>query len=208
MLFSMRLAVVSCPATISWKIVESSSRWSRRSSPSRAAIKRGDQIVTRVALFGFHEHRQHCDHRVGRLLRDCVLGGGRRGRESVVRAFPSAARSAWGTPRSSQMTVNGNGNANDATRSTGPSGPWAAMPSSRSSTMACTCWRRRSMRRVENAAATRRRKRVWSGGSTTSMCRANAGPGRPSATTSPLEASAACMSFDSRGSLSAIFASA
>ena len=35
----MKLAVVSCPATISWKIVESSSRVSRRSSPSRAAIR-------------------------------------------------------------------------------------------------------------------------------------------------------------------------
>ena len=58
-----------------------------------------------------------------------------------------------------------------------------------------------------NAAAASRRSRVWSGGSTLSMCRANAGPGRPSATTSPSRASAACMSLDSRGSLSAARAS-
>ena len=35
------------------------------------------------------------------------------------------------------------------------------------------------------------RSRVWSSGSTLSMCRENAGPGRPSATTSPLSAKAA-----------------
>jgi hypothetical protein len=34
----IRLVVVSWPATISWKIVESSSRVSKRSSPSRALI--------------------------------------------------------------------------------------------------------------------------------------------------------------------------
>ncbi len=38
------------------------------------------------------------------------------------------------------------------------------------------------------------------------MCLASAGPGRPSATTSPLRASAACMSLDSRGSFSAALA--
>ena len=60
-----------------------------------------------------------------------------------------------------------------------------------------------SVRRTENAAETRRRKRVWSGGSTTSMCRAKAGPGSPSATTPPPVASAACMSFDMRESFNA-----
>jgi hypothetical protein len=59
-----------------------------------------------------------------------------------------------------------------------------------------------------NAAVASARSRVWSGGSTLSMCRANAGPGRPSATTAPSRASAACMSLDSRGSLSAARASA
>src|SRR5690349_6596186 len=39
------------------------------------------------------------------------------------------------------------------------------------------------------------------------MCRASAGPGRPSATTSSLCACAACMSFESRGSASAALAS-
>ena len=46
------------------------------------------------------------------------------------------------------MTVNGSGNANEATRSTGPSGAWAAMPSSRSSMIACTRGRKASMRRT------------------------------------------------------------
>jgi len=48
-----------------------------------------------------------------------------------------------------------------------------------------------SIRRTENAADTSRRSRVWSGGSTTSMCRAKFGPGRPSATIPSLDASAA-----------------
>ena len=85
-----------------------------------------------------------------------------------------------------------------------PSGPRAAMASSRSSTMRLHARARAPRsRRTENAAETSRRSRVWSGGSTASMCRANAGPGSPSATTSPPAASAACMSLDSRGSLSA-----
>ena len=69
--------------------------------------------------------------------------------------------------------------------------------------MTCTRGRNPSTRRVENADDTRRRNRVWSGGSTASMCRANSGPGRPSATTPPPKASAACMSLENRESLSA-----
>jgi len=53
------------------------------------------------------------------------------------------------------------------------------------------------------ARDTSRRSRVWSGGSTLSMCRENSGPGRPSATTSLLSWSAASMSLEMRGSLSA-----
>ena len=53
------------------------------------------------------------------------------------------------------------------------------------------------------ARDTSRRSRVWSGGSTLSMCRENSGPGRPSATTSPLSSSAASMSLEMRGSPSA-----
>ena len=49
------------------------------------------------------------------------------------------------------------------------------------------------------ARATRRRSRVWSGGSTLSMWRANSGPGRPSATTSGSSSSAASMSLENRG---------
>ena len=54
-----------------------------------------------------------------------------------------------------------------------------------------------------NARDTSRRSRVWSGGSTLSMCRENSGPGRPSATTSPLSLSAASMSLEMLGSASA-----
>ena len=53
------------------------------------------------------------------------------------------------------------------------------------------------------ARDTSRRSRVWSGGSTLSMCRENSGPGRPSATTSPACSSAASMSLEMRASLSA-----
>ncbi len=61
--------------------------------------------------------------------------------------------------------------------------------------------------RAEKAAETSFRSRVWSGGSTVNICRANSGPGSPSATTSEPLANAACMSFDRRGSLRADFAS-
>ncbi len=45
------------------------------------------------------------------------------GTSSLVNPSPSEARSRWGTPRSSQMTVNGSGKAKVATRSILPSGP-------------------------------------------------------------------------------------
>ena len=105
------------------------------------------------------------------------------GTSSPVRPRPSAARSGSGTPSSSQMTVNGSGNAKRATRSTRLSAPSAAMSSSRSSTIVWIRGRSPSMRRGEKALETSRRSRVWSGGSTVSMCRAKAGPGRPSDTT-------------------------
>ena len=73
--------------------------------------------------------------------------------------------------------------------------------------MARTRASRPPTRRRLNAGIAIRRSRVWSGGSTASMCRASAGPGSPSPTTSPLRASAACMSLDSRGSFSAALAS-
>jgi hypothetical protein len=60
-----------------------------------------------------------------------------------------------------------------------------------------------AMRDGAKARATRPRRRVWSGGSTASMCRANAGPGRPSSTTSGSASIAASMSLERRGSLSA-----
>ena len=73
--------------------------------------------------------------------------------------------------------------------------------------MVWTCGRRASTRLGEKADDTSRRNRVWSGGSTVSMWRAKSGPGRPSATTSDPVARAACMSLESRGSLSATMAS-
>ena len=61
----------------------------------------------------------------------------------------------------------------------------------------------RAMREGTKARATNRRSRVWSGGSTFSMWREYCGPGRPPLTTSPSAASAASMSLEIRGSLSA-----
>ena len=57
-----------------------------------------------------------------------------------------------------------------------------------------------SERRLGRRAA---RKRAWSSPSTASMCRANAGPGRPSSTTSGSSSSAARKSFENRVSRSA-----
>ena len=118
-----------------------------------------------------------------------------------------SARSGSGIPSSSQITVNGSGNAKPATRSTGSSAPRAARAASRSSTIDRIRGSSAATRFGVNAGIASRRSRVWCGGSTASMWRAKAGPGRPSATTSPLWASAACMSLDSRGSFSAAFAS-
>src|SRR5436309_3076724 len=50
-----------------------------------------------------------------------------------------------------------------------------------------------AMREGANARDTSRRSRVWSGGSTASMCRAKAGPGSPASTTSGSRSSAATM---------------
>ena len=168
-------------------------------SPSRAAIKALDEIVARM--------RGSCPRRAfpadattmsDERLASAYCSGVEVGTSSPIRPMPRAARSGSGTPSSSQMTVNGSGNAKRETRSTRLSAPSAAMSSSRSSTMAWMRGRRSSMRRGEKALETSRRSRVWSGGSTVSMCRANAGPGRPSDTTAAFPASAACMSFDSR----------
>ena len=64
------------------------------------------------------------------------------------------------------MTVIGSGNANSASRSTGP---WVGIPARRSSAI----WAIRGSRAVTDrgvkACATSRRKRVWSGGSVLSM---------------------------------------
>ena len=73
--------------------------------------------------------------------------------------------------------------------------------------MVWTRGRRASTRLGEKAEETSLRSRVWSGGSTVSMCRAKSGPGNPSATTSEPFAKAASMSLESRGSLSAAMAS-
>ena len=52
-----------------------------------------------------------------------------------------------------------------------------------------------------------RRSRVWSGGSTLSMCRASAGPGRPSATTCPVAGERGVHVLGQRGWFSAALAS-
>ncbi len=115
------------------------------------------------------------------------------GASSVVNQLPRRSRSGSGTPSSSLITVNGSGKAKPLTRSTTVS-PRALRSSSNRSTIAWTRGRRSAIRGRLNAAEASRRSRVWSGGSTLSMCRAKAGPGRPSATTAPSRASAACRS--------------
>ena len=176
---------------------------SRRSSPSRAAIKALTRSSPGEPAFTSTSCSSSATTASDASLALAYCSGVEVGTSSPVRPRPRAARSGSGTPSSSQMTVNGSGNAKRETRSTRLSAPSAAMPSSRSSTIVWIRGRSPSMRRGEKALETSRRSRVWSGGSTVSMCRANAGPGRPSDTTAALATRAACMSFDSRGSLSA-----
>ena len=80
--------------------------------------------------------------------------------------------SAAGTPSSSQITVIGSGNAKASMRSTDSSPP-AKRPSIASSSDAVISsirGRSPAIRRAVNALTTRRRSRVWSGGSRLSRC--------------------------------------
>src|SRR5215813_3173569 len=96
------------------------------------------------------------------------------GVSSVVNQLPSWSRSGSGTPSSSLITVNGSGKAKPLTRSTTTS-PRASRSSSSPSTMAWTRGRSAAIRGRLKAAELSRRSRVWSGGSTLSMCRAMTG---------------------------------
>ena len=167
----------------------------------------GDQVLARLGALAVEQRGEVADDRRPTPPPPRPAAGPECGASRVRNHRPRSARSGSGMPSSSLITVNGSGNAKPATRSTTVVA--AGLPGRRAG-------RRRSRgpgppapstRRRLNAGVASRRSRVWSGGSTVSMCRASAGPGRPSATTSPLRASAACMSLDSRGSFSAARAS-
>ena len=74
-------------------------------------------------------------------------------------------------PSSSQITVTGSGNANDASRSTGaPPAARASRSSSSDAVIAATRGRSPATRRAVNPRLTSWRSRVWSGGSAFSRC--------------------------------------
>ena len=84
------------------------------------------------------------------------------------------SRSVAGIPRSSQITVIGKGNANAESRSTGP--VWVGIAAISSSAICSIRGTNAATDRGVNAFATRRRSRVWSGGSVLSMCSAMSEP--------------------------------
>jgi hypothetical protein len=84
----------------------------------------------------------------------------------VLDQIRNESRSATGIPSSSQITWMGSGNANASTRSTSVR---PAISSSSSAVMVAMRGSSRSTRRAVNPAETRRRNRVWSGGSALSM---------------------------------------
>ena len=146
------------------------------------------------------------DDRVGRRPSRCAYSLGRRrsGTSSAMSASPSAV--AIGLGHAEQLADHGERQrererGDEVDRGVGP-GRGDRVEQVVDDRL------RRAAAALRPAAArtprdTSRRSRVWSGGSTASMCRANAGPGRPSATTPSPLASAACMSLESRGSFSA-----
>ena len=138
-----------------------------------------------VGLLGLDERVEHRHDGVGRRLGPRVLLGVEVRASNAVSSRPEPARARLG--HAEQLADHGErqrerergDEVDPARRALAPRcrraarrrspAPWGRSPSTR---------------RTENAADTSRRSRVWSGGSTLSMCRAKAGPGRPSATTS------------------------
>src|SRR5690348_12593229 len=169
----IRLVVVSCPATVSWKIVESIS--CSDSAPSWSAAR--TRSVTRSSPGAARlTARSPVRYRTMSAEAATASAGGSgadEGASSVVNQLPSWSRSGPGTPSSSLITVNGSGKAKPATRSTTVSLD-ACRSSSSPSAIAWTRGRRAAIRGRLNAAEASLRSRVWSGGSTLSMCRAKA----------------------------------
>ena len=158
-----------------------------------------DEVVAGLVLLVFHECSQHGHDDVGRVLGRRVLGRGRCRDEQL--GEPLTERSAVALGYAEEL-------ADDRERQREGEGCDQIDPVVGSSIGdvveevvrdGLDAWARNaSTRRGEKAAETSRRSRVWSGGSTVSMCRAKAGPGRPSATTPEPVAKAACMSLESR----------
>ena len=96
----------------------------------------------------------------------------------------NSPRSSYGTPSSSQITIDGTGRAKSATSSAG--GPAFSIASRCSVTISSTRGTRRFIRLTVNSPVSIRRSRVWSGGSCPSRLpawrRRNSAVSRPAAT--------------------------
>ncbi len=88
-LLPMRLVVVSCPATISWKIVEFSSWVPRRSSASRALISPLTRSSAGPAYLASTSSASIAHDRIGRVLGQCVVSGLKMGTSSPAGPGPA-----------------------------------------------------------------------------------------------------------------------
>ncbi len=128
------------------------------------AVTRRDQgahqRVVGMPLLLLDHGPEHPHDRVRSLLGERVLLVGRRRGEQDAERTTELRSLTRREPE--QLTDHGERQRERerGTRSTTPSGPPAARPSSSSSTIACTRGRSPSIRRTENAAATSRRSRV------------------------------------------------
>ena len=98
----------------------------------------GDQVLAGLGALAVEQRGEVADDRVRRRHRLGRRLGPECGASRVRNHRPRSARSGSGMPSSSQITVNGSGNAKPATRSTTPSHRGSCRSSSRPSTIART----------------------------------------------------------------------
>lgn len=193
-----KLVVVSCPATSSSTDRETNSRSLNRSVPSRVAMRRSSSAppgrrrlaATRSVMYS----ATACDA--------ASIRSGLPAANSSPDQCWTSARSASGTPSSSQITMTGRGTARSATKSTCL--PTGHRSSSVSVTLAMN-GRSSATAPVVNVLVTSLRRRVCCGGSLASMWCATAGCRRRR---DSLSAKKAAVFLESRGSPSACRASA
>ena len=164
--FPIRLTVVSCPATMRSEAMLVSSCSESVSPPSSTA--------TSALIRSSAGSLRRCSKSAWRYATNCAIdskkcacsSGANAGRTNASDHSRNWSRSAIGTPSSSAITVIGSGNANVETSSISPS---ATTGSRRPSAISWMRGRRCSIIRGVKAFETRRRSRLWSAPSRSSM---------------------------------------